>query len=252
MSENLFRNETGAALDALLRDIKANIMAKKFHITPNGIWIGESLNAHVGGVFDINAGRHVLVQRALDDGDPERAAWLRGEILSGNLAPDYFEFDRDRTHNLIPDKGLNYLLGLLVGAPTKKAAWYTSAFSSDSTPGATWDANWAGAGSGPVATEIGAAQTTASARLACTFGTAASQSIAMSSAASYTVDTGVTGLAVYGATLNSSSTFAYNTAYDGTNGHVLLAATRRTNPVTGLEAADLINISYTLSAENGT
>lgn len=245
MQDNLFNDQK--TLNALLRDIRRAQATNRYEDTGTGI---ELINAKIkiGGVFDISGSRHALVQEALDAGDSETAADLRALLTAGKLKRDYVPFGQESVPNLLPTKGLTYLLGVLLGSPTKKATWYPSAFSSNSVPGATWDANWAGPSSGPVATEIGAAQTTASARLAATFGAAADASIAMSAAVNYTVDAGVSGLAVYGGTLNSSSAFGYDVAYDGSNGHVLLAATLRASPLTGLAESDLITIAYVLSA----
>ena len=228
-----------------LNKILADIQAGRYEMTENGVWIsGERLLA--GGVFDINAKRHIDVIRAIEDGDPEREAWARQRAL---LATTGFEtVDASHDPNLMPAPGINFFLNLLVGAAIKKGAWYPSAFRNNVTPDDTWDANWAGASSGPKGQEINAGYVTASARAAASFGTAASKSITMSAAVEYTVKSGVTDLAVYGGTLNSSSAFGYDTAYDGANGHVLLAATKRASAVTGLAAGDKINISYTLSA----
>lgn len=247
MSENIFANES--SLDALLRDIKRRVLANDYEIDENGMIVfGGHLGIKAGGVFDINASRHEQVIRAIEAGDPEQEAWARQQAMRS--ADGFVTINAARSPNLMPEKGIDYYLGLLVGAPTKKANWYLSAFRNNVTPDDTWDANWAGSSSGPKGQEINATYVTASARLAGTFGTAAAKSISMSAVVEYTAKTGVTDLAVYGGTLNSSSTFDYNTAYDGANGHVLLAATKRASAITGLAAADKINLAYTLTGSS--
>jgi hypothetical protein len=184
----------------------------------------------------------------MEDGDPEREAWVRQQVL--HATSGFETIDAAKCPNLMPLYGINFYLNLLVGASTKKSGWYLSAFLNNVTPDDTWDANWAGASSGPKGQEINATYVTASARLAGTFGTASAKSIAMSAAVEYTVDTGVTGLDVYGGTLNSVSAFGHNVAYDNANGAVLLAATKRLSPITGLAAADKINLAYTLTGSS--
>lgn len=246
MSENIFENNT--SLEALLRDIRHNLANGQYEMTPEGLWIGGHAGLKAGGVFDINASRHIDVIRAMEEGDPEKEDWARSRVI--HAASGWETIDAAKCPNLMPAPGINFYLNLLVGAATKKSAWYLSAFRNNVTPDDTWDANWAGAGSGPKGQEINATYVTASARLQGTFGTALAKSIAMSAAVEYTVKSGVTDLAVYGGTLNSSSTFDLNTAYDGANGNVLLAATKRASAITGLAAGDKINLAYTLTGSS--
>lgn len=247
MQENIFENNKN--LDALLRDIKRRVLAHDYEIDENGMIVfGGHVGIKAGGVFDINASRHEQVIRAIETGDPEREAFARRHAL--HAANGFDTIDAAKCPNLMPAPGINFYLNNLVGAATKKAAWYLSGYRNNVTPDNTWDANWAGVSSGPKGQEINATYVTASARLAGTFGTAATKSIAMSAAVEYTVKTGVTDLAVYGGTLNSSSTFGYNTAYDDANGAVLLAATKRASAITGLAEGDKINLAYTLTGSS--
>ena len=246
MSENIFENN--ANLDALLRDIRRNISNGHYEMTPEGLWIGGHVGLRAGGVFDINAKRHIDVIRAMEEGDPEKEAWVRLRVLRAETG--FETIDAAKCPNKMPLYGINFYLNQLVGASTKKTSWYLSAFRNDVTPDDTWDANWAGSGSGPKGQEINTDYVTASTRLAGTFGSASAKSITMATAVEYTVDTGVTGLGVYGGTLNSNSAFDHNTAYNGTNGDVLLAATRRASAITGLAAADKINLAYALTGSS--
>lgn len=243
MQENIFENNIH--LDSLLRDIKRRVLANDYEIDENGMIVfGGHIGIKAGGVFDINASRHEQVIRAIEAGDPELEAFARRNALH---ATNGFEaIDTAKCPNLMPAPGINFYLNALVGAATKKSGWYLSAFRNNVDPDDTWDANWAGAGSGPKGQEINATYVTASARLQGTFGTAAAKSIAMSAAVKYIVKSDVTDLAVYGGTLNSSSAFGHNTAYDNANGAVLLAATKRASPIMGLSTSDEINLAYTL------
>jgi hypothetical protein len=61
------------------------------------------------------------------------------------------------------------------------------------------------------------------------------------------LQTGSTGLSIYGATLNSTNTCKYN----GTAGdEVLIAATEFGSAKTGLGAADVINVSYSITGSS--
>lgn len=253
--KNLFSEKQ--SLGALLRDIKRAIQGHQYEVSPVGIEISRA-KIMIGGIFDISASRHEKVQQAIDNGDKDAESfWRKIAMQAQNVVPhaNYFEFDSQSNHNLMPTAGRNFMLNALVGpsSTARKSLWYPSAYLDNYSPGAGWDANWAGASSGIGVTEINAAYVTATVRQTATFGAASAASIAMSASVAYTVKTGVTGLAVYGGTLNSSNEFNYNVAYNGTTGHVLLAATKRevggtATPVTGLAEADLINIAYTLSA----
>jgi hypothetical protein len=148
--------------------------------------------------------------------------------------------------NLIPNVGLNFVLNVLFFSTSKISTWYHGPFISNWTPVATAQSNWAGAGSGPLATELANAQFDESNRQAATFGTtASSQSISSSASTTITLATGESGITLYGTTLNQSSTVAYN-ATD----LILLAATAFSTAKSGLGAADVINLDYTISASS--
>lgn len=252
MSENIFENNTH--LDALLRDIKRRLLAHDYEIDERGMIVfGGHLGIKAGGVFDINAKRHEQVIRAMERGDKDEEWFYRNMALKAApfTSEQWETIDAAKCPNLMPEPGINFYLNALVGpTTTKKSAWYLSAFKNNVTPDDTWDANWAGASSGPLGQEINATYVTATARLQGTFGTASAKTIAMSSAVEYTVKTAVTGLDVYGGTLNSSSTFGYNTEYDDANGHVLLASTKRGSAIQGLAAADKIILAYSLTGSS--
>jgi hypothetical protein len=206
------------------------------------------VNVQVGGVFDSQIQRHDLVQQAIDDGDVARERWLREWVRkTGALArrEGYHVQQVGADHNLIPDAGINTLLDIIFGATSKITTWYQGPFTSNSTPGAAWVSNWAGAGSGPLATELANAAYDETNRQAATFGSAATKSIATSSATTFTIAAGQSDISLYGSTLNDIATVAYN-ATD----QVLMAATRFASAKTGLGAADVVNISYTISGSS--
>jgi hypothetical protein len=90
------------------------------------------------------------------------------------------------------------------------------------------------------------AQYDESGRRAATFGSASSsQSISSSTSTTLTIATGESGITLYGTTLNQSSTVAYNVT-----DQVLLAATAFSSAKSGLGAADVINLDYTITASS--
>lgn len=203
----------------------------------------------IGGVFDASISRHYLVQRALEEQDPEKLEWTRKLVCSKGWNHDregYVEVERDRTHNIIPTGGLNFLLNLLFHSTAKIPTWYHGPFTSNWTPMATAGSNWAGSTSGPVATELQASQFAQTNRQPANFQTAAANGQIVASAATQVeIAEGVENVTVYGTTLNSSPAVNYN-ATDA----VLLAATRFTNPKSGLGASDVLNLSYTLTVSS--
>jgi hypothetical protein len=176
----------------------------------------------------------------------------------------YFTEQHSADHNLIPKAGIKYLLNVIFGSTSKESTWYVGLIASNHSPDADWTSVWAGATSGPEATELNdsvqyaaAGSTgnsyTASGRPAATFGSAADGSasgtgtIATSSATAFTLHTGSTAVSIYGATLNSTATCKYN----GTAGdEVLIAATLFGSAKTGLSAADIINVSYSITGSS--
>lgn len=235
-------------LSAFLRDVRRAERDGDLAFTESGLMLIPDAKMALGGVYHTAINRHELVQRAIDDGDPEQEAWAREHVRSAGLLAagrGFFKTMESVELNLLPTVGLNYLLNLLLYSTSKITTWYYGPFVSDWTPTATANANWAGAGSGPLATELAAAQfDEGSARQSATFATgAASGEISTSSARTLTLATGVSGLTLYGATLNQSSVINYN---DTAN--VLLSATRFTSAKSGLGATDQIMLSYELTA----
>jgi hypothetical protein len=236
-----------SAPDSLLRDIKRAAADRAIEITDTGdVLIGRDVNFKVGGVFDAWISRSDEVQAAIDAGDTPREVFLRESMLaSGAVGRGYHNQQFSHDHNLIPDAGINALLMIIFGATAKVATWFQGPFTSNSTPGASWTSAWAGASSGPLATELANAAYNESNRQAAVFGAASAKSIATSSPTTFTIATGQSGITLYGSTLNSTATVAYN-ATD----QVLMAATRFTSAKSGLGAADVVNISYTITGSS--
>lgn len=242
------QRDSGDKLEAFLRDVKRADQRGELAFTDTGVMLVPAAKMAVGGVYHTAINRHELVQRAIDEGDPEQEAWAREHVRSAGLLAaqrGFFRTMESAEPNLLPTAGLNYLLNLLLYSTSKISTWYYGPFVSDWTPTGTANANWAGAGSGPLATELAAAQfDEGSARQSATFASAASGGeISTSSARTLTLSAGVTGLTLYGATLNQSSVIGYN---DTAN--VLLSATRFSSSKSGLGATDQIMLSYKLTA----
>jgi len=241
-AELLLVPENREKLGALIRDIRRLQSCGRLD---NETLIESAAAMQVGGVFYSDVLRHDMVQQAIDDQDPEKEEWARNFVLQqGHPGYGYTSMGAAADHNLLPTGGLNFLLNVLFFSTAKIGTWYFGPFTSNSTPVAGWLSNWAGATSGPLATELTDAQITGSARGAATFGIAAAAGvIATSTATSLTLETGVSGLSLYGATLNESSTIAYNVT-----DKILLAATRFSTAKSGLGAADIINLNYSITA----
>lgn len=208
--------------------------------------LAEPGKFNIGGVFSAEVMRHESVQRAIDDHDPEKEAWARHQVMKRGWTrtkEGFFVRDQERTPNLIPTQGLNFILNLVLSSRSKVTSWYHGPFTSNWTPTAGAKSNWAGASAGPLATELADAQFVETDRQGASFDTADAGSIASSAPTQITIQTGVTNLTVYGTTLNSAQAVNYNMT-----DQVLLAATRFTNPKSGLGEADVLNLSYTLTA----
>lgn len=235
----------------LLGDIRKAQGRGQIAFTDDGLMVVRGdVNLQIGGVFDTWILRHEMVQRAIDDHDPEQEAWARQFVRdTGRLATreGFFETMRSQDHNLIPYYGLAAVLDIIFYTKTKISTWYHGPFTSNWTPVATARSNWSGATSGPLATELPDANFDESGRQAATFGVAATAgattSISSSTATAITIATGVTPFTMYGSTLNESSTVAYN-ATD----KVLLAATAFATAKSGLGPADVINLNYAITA----
>lgn len=191
---------------------------------------------------------HEDMTRAFESGDPAKVAWTERMIRSKGWVRNcygYYEKERREQPNIMPIAGINNIWNTVFGSTSKSATWYIAAFTSNwNTAGASAAlSNWAGAGSGPLATELADAAYDESGRQAAVFGNAASARVLASSAATrYTLATGQSGVSIYGAVLTNVATVAYN-ATD----KVLAAATAFSAPITGLAATHKIDLEYELT-----
>ena len=204
----------------------------------------------IGGVFTAKVLEHEMMARARESGDPGEAQWAERYIRSqGWLESGYGYYEKEQTasHNLLPTAGLNNCLDVWLGSVAKSATWYIAAFTSNSTPAVGWLSNWAGAGSGPVATELADAAYNETNRQAATFGTASGGVITSSVPTRYTLATGQSNVSIYGAVLTNVATVAYNVT-----DKILAAATRFPNAITGLAATHKIDLEYSLTAANAS
>lgn len=238
-------SQPSPALDALIRDIKRLHANKQIEFDDDGrMVLCRDVNVSLGGVFRSSIDRHELVAKAVATGDPEREQWAR-ILVAAKADGQYIRQQEGEDHNLIPDAGLNHYLDIVLGAGTQVTTWYFGLFKSNWTPVAGALSNWAGAGSGPLATELTQAEFDESGRRAAVFGAAASKVKATSTPTTFTLATGTSGISLYGATLNSTSTIAYNNT-----DKVLIAATRFTTTKTGLGATDKANVDYTITGSS--
>jgi hypothetical protein len=242
-------------LGAVITDLKRAISNRKVEMTTEGLMVLGDTAITIGGVFDTSISRHELVQRAIDEQDPEKEAWMRKWVAAmgfNKTREGYFTEQHSADHNLIPAAGMKYILNVIFGSTLKKSTWYVGLFTDNYSPAQDWDVNWAGATSGPEAPELADAAYDESGRQAATFGTATGTTngtIATSSATAFTLATGQADVAIYGATLNSSATVAYN-VLPASSTEVLVAATKFGTAKTGLSAADVINVSYSITGSS--
>lgn len=207
----------------------------------------------IGGVFTAKVLEHEMMARALESGDPGEVQWAERMIRDNGWVASgygYYEKGQAASHNLLPVASRNNCLDVWLGNTAKSATWYIATFTSDwNTAGA--DAalsNWAGASSGPLATELADAAYDETNRQAATFGTAASGGVIASSAPTrYTLATGQSGVSIYGAVLTNVATVAYNST-----DKILAAATSFPTPITGLAATHKIDLEYSLTAANAS
>jgi hypothetical protein len=208
----------------------------------------EHASFGIGGIFHSSVQRHETIQRAIEDGDPEKEQWARALVAKQGWhrqGHGLVTIQEESTHNLIPDKGLEFILNLALSSRAKVAAWYHGPFISNWIPVANTASNWSGASSGPLATELATAQFTKVDRQLAAFADAVSGVIETSSPTQITIASGVTGLTVYGTTLNSSPIVGYNST-----DQVVIAATRFATPKTGLGETDILNLSSSLTASS--
>lgn len=208
--------------------------------------------AGIGTTYHTKIKRHESIMRALETGDPEFVRLVRNQLFATGMARQgdgYVVIDESEDHNLVPTTGLNHWLAVCFDSSTaKRGFWYVGLFTSNSTPALGWDGDW-GAVSGGDATEMTAAQMDGlSARPAVTFGSAPGGGVLSSSAStSITLASGVADLTVYGATLNSLSTIAYNSGAS-----ILISAVRFNTPKSGLDAGDKIDLDFEITLANPT
>jgi len=247
-TEVRFFQDNPDKLAGLVRDIRRAKDAGQIQFTDTGLMIVRGdVNMGLGGVYRSAVLRHESVQRAIDDQDPEQEAWARTLVRASEdllTCRGFFRSQESVDHNLLPTAGMNFVLNVLLFSTAKISTWYFGPFTSNWTPIAGALSNWAGATSGPLATELTDAQITGSARVALTMGTTAAAGVIASSVASrVTMETGVSGLTVYGATVNEVSTIAYNVA-----DKILLSATAFSTAKAGLAATDKLDLEYQLTA----
>ena len=237
-------------LTRLLRDIRRAQASGEIEFSESGMMIvHNNVNIEAGGVFHSSVLRHESVQRAIDEGDPELEAWARewvrksGDLHSGR---GYFRSQVGADHNIIPTFGRNYLLDLLLDATTSKiTAWYHGPFKSNWTPSATARSNWAGATSGPLATEVADADIDESGRQQATFTTAAASAAkGATTPTRITVASGTSGITLYGSTLNESATIGYNV----TDKVLLSAAAFASGAKSNLGATDKVDLDFDIAA----
>lgn len=137
--------------------------------------------------------------------------------------------------NRVVNEGLDYLLNVSLNNATQVATWYVALFSGNVTPAATWTAgNFTS-----LSTEF--INYDESARPTYVEAPASSQSLSnLASRAVFTISTG--GGTVYGAALISNPT---KSATTGTLFSSTRFATART-----LDATDVLNVAYTISASS--
>lgn len=235
------------SLNDLVREVKAAQASGKLGFTDDGrLMILTPANLTVGGIFDSSVMRHVDVQRAIEDGDTEREAWVRHQLMTSGAYQTDEGYERimvSQDHNLIPDAGINAMLDILFKTSVSKVSnWYQGPIKTNVTPGAGWLSNWSGAGGAAPASElVPTTDYTVSARVEAVFASAAAKSIACA-ATRFTLASGTSGITLYGSTLNSISTAAYN-ATD----KILAAATLFSTAKSGLGAGDKIDIEYVIT-----
>lgn len=194
---------------------------------------------HFGASYATRVFRHREIQKAIEEGDPEKVVLLQRLIRATPLDKSWGDYDLIGdmcADNKVPTEGLNFINNVLLYSTAKISTWYLGHYTTDNTPDATWDHEWAYTGGTPKATELTNAQITGSARPSLTFGSASSSGVITASAvSSVTLEVGVSGLTIYGSTINSGSTIG------GQNvGGILLSAAKYASAKSGLAAGDII------------
>lgn len=230
-----------------LAEVIKAVKERKIEFTENGLMVVNN-DFKVGGVFHFKLRRPELVQRAIESGDVEEEWFYRNMSLRpGKFTDkDYITVDSDSSPNLLPDAAINNVLDVYFGSGTKTTTWYIGCFTSNwdvATTGPAARSDWAKTGG--LATELPNASYVESNRQIAAFGSAASKKISTTTAATFTMASGVTNVTIYGATLNSIATVAYT----GTD-HILAAATKFPTAKAGLDAGDKAEISYDVSGSS--
>jgi hypothetical protein len=229
---------------SLVRDLRKALTTNKFEKNGPMIHVGGDVNIEVGGVFTSWVLRHEAVQRAIEAGDKLAEAAARAMVPQDSDA-GCFRMLESADHNQIPDAGINFLLNLLFGTAPKETSWYHGPFKTNWTSFANAQSNWAGT-SGSLATELANTEYNESNRQSATFANpAASRVMTASTPTRFTLADGVSGITLYGSTLNSTSTVAYNNTNE-----ILLAAAQFGSPKSGLGAADKIDIEYEITGSS--
>jgi hypothetical protein len=191
----------------------------------------------IGGVFSAEIKRHRLMSKAVESGDPNHVLWAAKVIKSlPGCNCQYDVVATEEVANLIPNQGLDNLLGVWCTGGAQVQNRYVSLFSQDSTPSSAWTSGnyhnvntteWIGYAEGS--------------RPLWQKGSVSAQSVNNSGNKAVFTSTGSATL--YGAALLSAM------AKDGTGdgAGILYAATRFTAP-RAVVATDIINIQYTLAA----
>lgn len=234
-------------IDQIVKEVKAAQAAGKIDFVDGQMVISTPADLTIGGYFNSSVMRHESVIRAIEEQDPEKEIWLRNQLfMTGAVYSDqnYVRMMEARDHNLIPDAGINAILDILFRTAVSKVSnWYQGPIKSNVTPGSGWLSNWSGAGGAAPGSElVPTTDYTVSARVEAVFGTAGSKKITTSTPTRFTLQTGTSGITLYGSTLNSIATAAYN-ATD----KILAAATLFSTAKSGLGAGDKIDIEYEIS-----
>lgn len=239
------------SLEVLVREVKAAQAQGKLSFSEDGkLMILTPAQLTVGGYFNSSVLRHEQVQKAIEDGDPEREMWIRNQLMANGAEfsdQGYFRMMEGHDHNLIPDKGIEAILDIIFRTAVSKVSnWYQGPIKTNVTPAAGWLSNWSGAGGAAPASElVPTTDYTVAARVEAVFaaaGATTAKKIITSSPTRFTLQTGTSGITLYGSTLNSTATAAYN-ATD----KVLAAATLFGTAKSGLGAGDKIDIEYEIT-----
>lgn len=234
-------------IDQIVKEVKAAQAAGKIDFVDGQMVISTPADLTIGGYFNSSVMRHESVIRAIEEQDPEKEIWLRNQLfMTGAVYSDqnYVRMMEARDHNLIPDAGINAILDILFRTAVSKVSnWYQGPIKTNVTPGSGWLSNWSGAtGAAPGAELVPTTEYTVAARVEAVFGSAGSKKITTSTPTRFTMAAGTSGITLYGSTLNSVSTAAYN-ATD----KILAAATLFSTAKSGLGAGDKIDIEYEIS-----